>query len=325
MLLSSIPAALYLWLAATAQSQATQLQPTQSQPTQTQLTPVLPTGQLADVSTVGVLPASVPILRAKTGHLLVPVTLNGQPAGYFIFDTGAGMSCVDKSLSAKLALPPAGAANAAGNAGTVATTLRKIDSLAFGPVVVKNSLVVELDLAPISAALGHEISGVIGYECFFAGVFEIDSATPTITLHAADAPPIAATGHWQPMTLTSRRPHLPGQVEDHPPGQFLIDLGANTGLTLSSPTVRRFNLLSNRPTTSATSGGVGGTQPAAKGTIRSLKLADQTVTDVPATFSQATQGLLASDENLGAVGVGLLSRYRLFLDYPQSRIALIPK
>lgn len=299
--------------------------PAQPAPQPPARSPTLPTGQLADVSAAAPLPAPIPVTRAKTGHLLVPVTLNGQPAGNFILDTGAGMSCVDKTLAAKLALPPAGAANAAGNSGTVNTTLRKIDSLAFGPVVVKNSLVVELDLAPISAALGHEISGVIGYECFFAGVFEVDSATPTITLHAADVPPAAAATHWQPMTLTSRRPHLPGQVEDHPPGQFLIDLGANTGLTLSSPTVRRFNLLASRPTTAATSAGVGGSQPAARGTIRSLKLADQSITDVPATFSQATQGLLASDENLGAVGVGLLSRYRLFLDYPQSRIALIPR
>ena len=297
--------------------------PTAAQTTTAQTTTTLPTGQQAQISTTAPLPAAIEVTRAKTGHLLVPVSVNGQPAGKFILDTGAGMSCIDKAVAAKLNLSAAGQATASGNAGSVAAAFRKTDSLAFGPVTVQNTLLVELDLAPIAAALGEPIGGVIGFECFYAGIFEIDPAAPSVTLH--DKSPEHTSAHWQPMTLTGRRPHLPGQIEDHPPGEFLIDLGANSGLTISAPLVAKYNLTADRPTSTASTGGVGGTQPALKGTIKSLRLADQSLTDVPATFSQATKGLLASDQNLGAIGVGVLSKYRLFLDYQQSRIALLPK
>src|SRR3954454_13116101 len=112
------------------------------------------------VSFLDKLPAELKVKRARTGHLLVQTQIDGKDAGWFIFDTGAGMSCVDKKVVERLALPDAGEANAQGTGGAQTTRLRRVKSLGVGPVLVEDSTVVELDLAPIAAAMGEKIDGV---------------------------------------------------------------------------------------------------------------------------------------------------------------------
>src|SRR5215470_7433707 len=42
-------------------------------------------------------PAKLEVKRVKTGHLLVRPVINGHEAGWFIFDTGAGICVVSTS------------------------------------------------------------------------------------------------------------------------------------------------------------------------------------------------------------------------------------
>ena len=278
------------------------------------------------VALVGQLPAELKVKRAKTGHLLVSPKINGQEAGWFIFDTGAGMSCVDKTVAEKLALPHALDASALGEGGTQQTRLLKINSLELGPVLVEDSTVVELNLKPIALAMGEQIDGVIGYECFLPGVFEVDLAAGTITVHDHATYKLPDGHAWEKLSFKGRRPRLPGQIEDNAPGLFLFDLGANTSLTIYAPTVERFKLLEGRETSAAMSGGVGGIHAARKGTVGSLTLAGERIDDVPAVFAQAKQGTSGTEQEIfGSVGVGLLKRFVLVLNYREQTVGLLPK
>src|SRR5687767_6698602 len=57
------------------------------------------------------------VRRTTTGHLLVKTMLNRQDAGWWILDTGAGMSCIDKTFADELKLADAGAITASGMGG----------------------------------------------------------------------------------------------------------------------------------------------------------------------------------------------------------------
>jgi hypothetical protein len=278
------------------------------------------------VSLVGPLPAELKVKRAKTGHLLVSPKIDGHEAGWFIFDTGAGMSCVDKALAERLALPHAADASALGEGGTQQTRLLKIKSLQLGPVLVEDSTVVELNLKPIALAMGEQIDGVIGYECFLPGVFEVDLDAGRITVHDHAAYTLPDRHAWEKLSFKGRRPRLPGQIEDNEPGLFLFDLGANSSLTVYAPTVERFKLLEGRQTSAAMSGGVGGIHAARKGTIGSITLAGERIDDVPAVFAQSKQGTSGTEQEVfGSVGVGLLKRFVLVLNYRDQTVGLIPK
>ncbi|HLU38211.1 MAG TPA: retropepsin-like aspartic protease [Planctomycetota bacterium] len=278
------------------------------------------------VALQGKLPAAIAVKRAKSGHLLVQARVDGEDAGWFIFDTGAGMSCVDRSIVERLELPDAGPVQASGSAGVAAQRLRKVKSLAFGPVLVEGFLMLELDLGPIGAAMGEEIHGIIGYETFFAGVFELDLAQPAITVHDAESftPP---EGHeWQPLTFVGRRPHVTGSIEGREPGLFLLDVGANTALTVHTKTVDAFALLDGRETETAKLGGVGGMHEVPSGTLAHVVLAGQKVEDVKAFFARVKTGALTGNDGVQAsVGVDLLKRFRCVFDYRGKKVLLLPR
>ena len=59
-------------------------------------------------------PAELEVKQARTGHLLVRPVVNGRPAGWFIFDTGAGVCCVTSSSVAERGLEQIGEIDAVG-------------------------------------------------------------------------------------------------------------------------------------------------------------------------------------------------------------------
>ncbi|MBA3848754.1 MAG: hypothetical protein C0502_02005 [Opitutus sp.] len=269
--------------------------------------------------------AQLNVRRAKTGHLLVPAQVNGQDAGWFILDTGAGMSCISRQAAEILGLPAGGQVRAQGNAGSQATRFRHVHTLGFGPVRLTDTLLVELDLDAVGKSIGEDIRGVIGYECFFAGVFEIDPLAPSVSVRSAATYTPPAGADWHALDFINRRPHIQGKVERHPPMTFLLDLGSREGVALNSPIVRKLSLLDGRETQATEHGGVGGKQPARMGKLSSFSFAGRTLEDVPATFSQATAGLFSQADKAGAIGVQVLGRFRVVLDYEHSRLALVPR
>lgn len=270
-------------------------------------------------------PRQLEVVRAPTGHLLVKPTVNGQDVGWFIFDTGAGINCIDKGVAEKLALPDGGAITAAGMGGDQQTRLRMADSVALGPVSLGRGPMLELDLKAFQIFMGRPIAGVIGFEYFSAAVFEIDFESPTVTVHNPADYSLPAGNEWSELKLIRRRPYVPGSIEGNEPGLFVLDIGSNTPLIVHTPTVNRFKLLEGRETRTALSGGVGGMSKIARGTVRELSLCGRTIADVDTSFSQKETGATSLDEAQGTIGVGTLHGYRLIVDYQREKVALVPR
>jgi predicted aspartyl protease len=277
------------------------------------------------VSLVGKLPAELKVKRAKTGHLLVQAQIDGKDAGWFIFDTGAGMSCLDKKIVQRLALPDAGEASAQGSGGAQATHLRAVKSLAVGPVLVEDSTVVELDLRPIAAAMGEQIDGVVGYECFLAGIFEVNLEEAKITVHDPGTYKLPEGQRWHSLSFLGRRPCVPGKIEDREEGRFLIDLGANSAITIHAPAVEKLKLLEGRETKASMTGGVGGMHAARSGSLKELTICGQTIREVPAIFATTSKAGPSESELQATIGVGVLKRFQCVVNYRDKSIALLPR
>ena len=295
-----------------------------SAPTTAPAAPAAP-AEPGKVSLVGTLPGELKVKRARTGHLLVQSQINGKDAGWFIFDTGAGMSCVDKTVVQRLALPDAGEASAKGTGGTQSTRLRKVNSVAVGPVLVEDSTVVELDLSSIGAAMGEKIDGVVGYECFLGAIYEVDLDAAKITVHDPASYKLPEGQSWHTLSFVGRRPCVPGQIEDREAGTFLLDLGANSSITVHAPAVQKLKLLEGRETKASMTGGVGGIHAARAGTLKTLTLCGQTLQDIPAVFATSEKGIVADPGLQGSIGVGLLKRFHCIVNYRDKAIALLPR
>ncbi|MGH7177227.1 MAG: aspartyl protease family protein [Tepidisphaeraceae bacterium] len=269
------------------------------------------------------IPGALQVRRATTGHLLVNPQINGRDVGWFILDTGAGMSCVDKELAEKLGLPDAGGVTARGTGGSAESRVRSADVMTLGPVRIEGAKLLELNLKPFGIFLGQQINGIIGYECFMAGVFDIDFVNAAVSVHNVTSYELAS-GSWAPLTIQGRRPCAPGQIENNPPGLFLLDTGSTSDIVIHAPTVERFKLLEGRKTRWSMFGGVGGMKSASSGVLGCVTLAGERLDKVSASFSKATDGAMSDDSEQATVGIPLLRQFRMFVNYPQKQIALVP-
>lgn len=266
-------------------------------------------------------PAILAVERAPTGHLLVKASINAQDCGWFIFDTGAGINCVSKTVAEKLALKQIGAVPARGVGGVTRSPLFRPESLAVGPMTLHDGLLMQLDLSFLTAPLGREIGGIVGFGFLMRAVAEIDMGKGEVALH--DPAAYTLTGaEWASIEITDRVPAVRASF-DKGEGLFRLDTGANTALTFHAPTVERMKLLDDRKTTDAMLGGVGGAIKAKAATLEWFTIGGQRLEKLAATFALENKGAFANPDIDGNIGAGILRNFKLVFDYPHERMAFI--
>lgn len=270
-------------------------------------------------------PAELEVRKTLTGHLLVKSKVNGKDAGWFILDTGAGMSCIDKAVADEMKLPEGGGITARGIGGDKETKLRTFDSLSLGGITLEEGKLLELNLKPYGLLMGAgvPIAGIIGHDCFMAGVFDIDLANATVAVHDPKTFKLAdSQGVWTAVKLVGRRPAVEGRIEGSEPGMLLLDTGSNDGLLVHSPTVKKLNLLDGRQTRQGKVGGEGGGMKSVRtGKLKSVTVGGCEIADVPASFAETTDGLTASDEVLATTGLKFLRNFRMIVNQSMNSIA----
>lgn len=268
-------------------------------------------------------PAELQVRRAPTGHLLVRPVVNGRDAGWFIFDTGAGICCVSTPRVEELGLQPAGSLQALGVGGGEGAALWRASELRLGPLVLRDHPLMATDLSFLREHLGEEIAGVVGYGVLARCVAELDLVAPRIALHDPAAFDADGTA-WSRLDLEGRVPTVEARYEGRD-GRFRLDTGSNSAVTFHEPAVREGALLDGRETSEARLGGVGGFVAARRGRLASFELGGVVQHDVQADFALEAKGTFADATRTGNLGAGMLRPFVLVLDYGGGRLALRPR
>jgi hypothetical protein len=259
--------------------------------------------------------------RASTGHVLVRCSVNGHEPGWFIFDTGAGICVVSTPRVGELGLKDAGALEAVGVGGAESARMVMADSLAVGPLTLRDHPMLVTDLSFLRPHLGEDITGVIGYGVLARSVVALDLDAPSVTILAPDDASLAELD-WDPLELIGRVPAVRARFEGHE-GLFRLDSGANGHVTFHQPAVESLGLLEGRTLNEARIGGVGGTVRAKGGELAWFELGGVRTERVPAVFAVEAKGTFAEPDRAGNVGIELLRPFVLHLDYGRSRIAFV--
>ena len=268
-------------------------------------------------------PAALEVRRAATGHLLVHPEIDGEDIGWFIFDTGAGGNVISTHVVDLIEAESFGSTTARGIGGEIEAHFLRASSLELGPLTVEDPLFMTMDLEFLSAPLGVEIGGVLGYGTIARCVVEYGFADSSIRL-LEPAPYRLDGAEWQELVLYHRVPHVRGMLEGEE-GLFVIDTGAvgGTSLTVYGTAVKRRGLLEGRDTRPGMAGGVGGMVKVRVGTVDSFELAGHRFEAVPATFATEAVGAFANPYVDGNIGAALLDGFTMVLDYAQGRIAFV--
>ncbi|MBS0188629.1 MAG: retropepsin-like domain-containing protein [Planctomycetes bacterium] len=263
------------------------------------------------------------VKRIKSGHILVKPRVNGHDAGWFIFDTGAGICCISTPQVAGLDLASAGSIQATGVGGSKEAKLYTAKSLQLGPATFRDHPLMEVDLAFLEPLVGEKICGIIGYGVLSKCVGEIDLAAPAVSL-SDPASYKLQSGNWTSADLGDRVPVVAGQFEGHD-GRFRLDLGANGSVTFHKAAVDKYKMLEGRDVRDCKMGGVGGFVAGKRGKISSLQLGGTTFDNVDADFALEAKGSFGDDQKDANIGTDILKRFVIITDYPNNRLALIPK
>jgi hypothetical protein len=267
-------------------------------------------------------PAKVRLERAATGQLLVFPSIDGVELGAFIFDSGAAVTVIAPEAAAKLGLPTVGRSPLPSMFGTAAANVYRAQSLGLGPVTISGVSLVEMDLAPLNAAFGRRVEGIVGYDLFSRCIVDLTLREDALTLHDPRANRLHGLP-WRPLTLPMRHPAVLAKAAGVSEGSFRLDLGAAGGpagnVTFHGSTVKAYRLLDGRQIARVQSGRL----HLGLGEIPWFELAGHRFERPMAMFALDDEGVLGEVGTLGNIGVEFLRPFRVVFDYPRSRIALI--
>ncbi len=262
--------------------------------------------------------------RLINNHIYLEASINGHPPQPFVFDTGA-TNFFDHKHAAALGVKLEGALPGGGFGSDISETgLAKVGSVSIGGLTLKDQVFAADDSTKWIAVEGADSAGLVGYEFAKRAVTTIDYAARTITFtkpddfHAPDAPSI-------PFTFDGHIPMVQASV-DGASGEFEIDTGARSALTLMRPFAEAHGLVEKyKAIRSATTGyGVGGPSRALLARPGALVIGDTTLKNPVADLVMDKAGAAAAARTAGNIGGDILKRFTVTLDYGHQKIWLAP-
>lgn len=267
----------------------------------------------------------------EDARIYVPVRIGAGQPRWFILDTGASGTIIDRAVAnaAHLTIKRGQRVSGAGAGSTLQDRTAALE-LHVGNVPLRVSDAGILDLANLlGATSGRAPAGIIGGQFFLEHFVDIDFASRQITV----TPPNVQTGTKYsasvPLTFVQGTPltdvllALPDQriVRAH----ALVDLGAKSTFLVPEPFIARTKLRESvgKTVTTGFGAGVGGDTFYAFTRAKRLSLAsaDQLGVDQP-VIGLSVGGTLRSTWNQGLLGSEFLSRFRLGFDYRHKRLWL---
>lgn len=259
-----------------------------------------------------------------SGHIFVPVSINGSEPISFLLDTGAGKSILSLSLARKLEIEEVGTLQSVGVGGEQDVSAVMVDSMALPGLLMKEQLLYATDLEAFTPFLGRTVGGVLGYDFFNRLVVCVDyeKERMTITDPAIYLPP--QQGEEIPLELVMNIPEVKGTIAGSFSGNLRIDTGSNGALHLHSPFVVQQPWIQTQKSFAMQALGVGGETIIFATRIKTLSLGSFQFLDIPADFSTEPGGALGVGGSIATIGGRILSQFRVTLDYPHKRMILEP-
>jgi hypothetical protein len=267
-------------------------------------------------------PSKVRLDRARTGHLLVYPTIDGLDLGAFVLDSGASVTVVTSEAAKKLELPTLGAVPLGSMFGTVAAKVHRASSFTLGPATIKGMFLAEMDLAPLSAAFGISVQGVVGYDLFSRCALDLTLARDDLSIRDPESHDLDRL-RWLPLSLPSRHPAVAAKAAGVPEGPYRLDLGASGGpagnVIFHGSTVEKHHLLDGRQVARVQAGKL----HLGVGEIAWFELAGHRFERPRVLFALDSGGVLGEARTLGNIGVEFLRPFRIVFDYSHSRISFV--
>lgn len=256
-------------------------------------------------------------LRVIGGRVWTDITINGV-ATEALFDSGSEITVVDIAFAGRAIQGEAEAVEARGTgAATVSAGLVPGVTIGAAGLELADSVIAVMDLSDISERLvGRPVPAILGREVFDASRLAIDvDAGQVCRMDRAGEP------NGVRRALVSRNGIMAFAIAIE--GQTVLadfDTGNRGALLLDTTTAETVGLLDGRTETLRSGGGIGGAVNRRILEVRSVDVAGAVFDTVEAEIDPRE-----SEAGSANIGLGLLTRFHLVVDFAESAIWFSPR
>ena len=268
--------------------------------------------------------------KRNNNFILLQGRINDSAPLWFMLDTGASITVVNKDRAAQLGLTLHGDLEIGTSGASTGFSIVRDASFALSGAEVINQKVGAISLGIFEAGLGLPMGGILGFDFISRFVMEIDFDAQTIDLHNPNTYEYKGSGKIIPFTLEGGRPFIQARIaltSGGPlEGRFEVDSGDTKAIYLNAPFVREHQIASPSPQVTGSKGTSANYMNSltVNGRIDKLVLGPFLITDVPVGFSFSESGFVANPDYAGLLGNAILSRFKVIFDYSHKRLILEP-
>lgn len=256
-------------------------------------------------------------------QIYIPVTVNGHEATALL-DSGSNLSIVDSEFAESIGLRAKGAFATPGAGGVGLTGRIPGVTVQVGNLALSELTVGATDMDSLGRAIGRPVPLILGDESFNELVVDIDFANGRLAFIDRDAftPPRGAAKIALVPAEGARL--APIVVEGGSPALVALDTGDAGTIDLAPSYVQDRALLAGRLSVVTDAVGIGGSYSSIITTLHSVDIAGVRFTEVPAAVPQTWPAATHSDRVQGRLGVGLLKRFHVIIDWSRDALYLAP-
>jgi hypothetical protein len=254
-----------------------------------------------------------------------PITLNGHPVVAWL-DSGVSVSTIDQLSAGALGVASRGAGVPLHGVGPSLTTGRYAPgvNIRIGALTLSNLTLGTTDLSELSKLAERPVSVILGWEIFNELAVDIDFAHHRLAFRDPENFEAPAGAVALPLTRDGNSRLVAVSVEGRAPIQAVFDLGDDGAIDLFPDYAQAANLLAGRRTSQSLYGGFGGTAKETDIRLGRVDFAGVDLTDVPGSIYAQRQRVTYSTREQGVLGIDLLKRYRLVVDFSHDRLYAAP-
>ncbi|MCB0496795.1 MAG: aspartyl protease family protein [Cyclobacteriaceae bacterium] len=274
--------------------------------------------------------ARIPFIL-NNDHIIIQLRINDSSPLNFMFDSGAGGILINKLVSDSLGLEAASERTNTGAVGTHTVSILKGNTIFVGDAQINGVNMMRDDNEFEELDSGEEVAGIIGFHILSRFVVRVDYDTHELVLYNRSNYVYKGDGVVVPIVLTYNLPIVVGKIkiseDKETEGFFLADTGARSYLLVSSPTVKKFDMLNEIGDYYTLKTDVGSSGKKAKiifGKINEFDFAEHKFENLPAVLSQAQEGVLSFDGINGIIGNRILQKFNVTFDYQRNLLYLEP-
>ncbi len=263
--------------------------------------------------------------------IIIKLSINGKGPFNFVLDTGVGLmlitdpTLVDSiNIVNKRTLKMAGLGEGEDFEAYVTSAL-KVDIPGLTSYDVA-AAILKKDHFGLSNYAGMSIHGLLGYEFFNNLAVKINFSDSTLSVSRPKDIKLFRKGSKIPITIDDRKPYIQAKV-NFPNGtkaddKLILDIGAGHPLSLE-------NLISKQGVPEkfiVANLGVGLTGPVDGfiSRIKEIEFGRFKIKNVITSFPEDNPANDQTEKRDGSVGMGILKRFNLIFDYPDSAIYMKP-